>query len=117
MLDCVGTQALFVNSPAYLKPDGAVINIGMFEGIFALGCNMLLNKWLPTWLGGVPRRYLMFSSPPARDDVIYLARLIEEGRLRIPVDSVFSMEDAIRAYQRISTKRARGKVVVKVHSG
>jgi NADPH:quinone reductase-like Zn-dependent oxidoreductase len=89
----------------------------MFEGIFALARNVLLNTWLPTWLGGVPRRFIVFSTPPACDDVIYLARLIEEGRVRIPVDSIFNMEDAVRAYERIATKRARGKVVVKVHGG
>jgi NADPH:quinone reductase-like Zn-dependent oxidoreductase len=117
LLDCVGTQALFVNSPAYLEVDGAVINIGVFEGVFASARNALFNKWLPTWLGGVPRRYIIFSTPPACDDVIYLARLVEEGQLRIPVDSVFNMEDAVGAYERIATKRARGKVVVKIHGG
>lgn len=115
MLDCVGTQALFANSPAYLKPEGAVVNIGMLEGMYVTACNVLLNRWLPTWLGGVPRRYIMFSTPPSRDDAVYLARLVEEGRLRIPVDSVFEMKDAMSAYERIATKRARGKVVVKVH--
>ncbi|KAJ5383082.1 hypothetical protein N7517_000993 [Penicillium concentricum] len=115
LLDCVGTQALFANSPAYLKPEGALINIGMLEGTYVTTWNVLLNSWLPTWLGGVPRRYIMFSTPPSCDDAVYLARLIEEGRLRIPVDSVFEMKDAIRAYERIATKRARGKVVVKVH--
>ncbi|KAJ5827389.1 Polyketide synthase enoylreductase [Penicillium robsamsonii] len=115
LLDCVGTQALFVNSPAYLKPDGAVVNIGMLEGTYVTTWNILLNSWLPTCLGGVPRRYIMFSTPPSYDDAVYLARLIEEGRLRIPVDSVFQMKDAINAYKRIATKRARGKVVVKVH--
>ncbi|KAJ5144701.1 hypothetical protein N7448_002093 [Penicillium atrosanguineum] len=117
VLDCVGTQALFANSPAYLKANGALINIGALEGICVSTRNVLLNSWLPTWLGGVPRRYIMFSTPPARDDAVYLARLVEEGRLRIPVDSVFDMEDALRAYERIATKRARGKVVVKVHNG
>ena len=112
MLDCVGTQALFVNSPAYLKPEGAVINIGMLEGMYVTAFNVLLNSWLPTWLGGVPRRYIMFSTPPSHDDAVYLARLMEEGRLRIPVDSVFDMNDALQAYERIATKRARGKVVV-----
>lgn len=116
MLDCVGTQALFVNSPAYLKAEGAVVNIGALEGIGVTARNVLFNSWLPTWLGGVPRRYIMFSTPPARDDAVYLARLIEEGRVRIPVDSVFDMEDAVPPYERIATKRARGKVVVKVHS-
>lgn len=87
----------------------------MLEGVYVTVRNVLLNSWLPTWLGGVPRRYIMFSTPPACDDAVYLAHLIEEGRLHIPVDSIFEMQDAIRAYERIATKRARGKVVVKVH--
>lgn len=116
MLDCVGSQALFVNSPAYLKAEGAVVNIGVFEGVIATVRNFLFNSWLPTWLGGVPRRYIMFSTLPTRDDAVYMAHLIEEGRVRIPVDSVFDMQDAVRAYERIATKRARGKVVVKVRS-
>ncbi|KAK3307783.1 uncharacterized protein B0T15DRAFT_508315 [Chaetomium strumarium] len=117
ILDCVGSQALFVQSPAYLKPEGAVINIGALEGFARTAFSVLSNYWLPTWLGGVPRRYIMFSTPPRRDDAVHLTRLVEEGRLRIPVDSVFEMEDALRAYERIATKRARGKVVVKVRRG
>lgn len=87
----------------------------MFEGILASTRNILLNCYLPTWLGGVPRRYITFSTPPACGATIYIARLVEEGKLRIPVDSVYRMEDALQAYERISTKRARGKVVVKVY--
>ncbi|KAL2859154.1 NAD(P)-binding protein [Aspergillus pseudodeflectus] len=116
ILDCVGTQELFVHSPDYLKPDGGVVNIGMLEGIGVTVWNMLVNSWLPTRLGGVPRRYIGISSPPKRDDAIYLAHLIEQGRLRIPVDSVFPMEDALGAYERIATQRARGKVVIRVGS-
>jgi NADPH:quinone reductase-like Zn-dependent oxidoreductase len=114
VLDCVGTQALYVNSPAYLKPEGAVINIGFLEGIVKTAINVLANQFLPTWLGGVPRRYITFSTPPDRDAAVYMARLVEEGRIRIPVDSVFDMEDVVGAYERVATKRARGKVVIKV---
>ncbi len=114
MLDCVGTQALYANSPAYLKPDGAVINIGILEGILTTTWNMMLNRFLPTWLGGVPRRYITFSTPPTRDAAVYMARLVEEGRVRIPVDSVYEMEDVVAAYERVASKRARGKVVIKV---
>jgi NADPH:quinone reductase-like Zn-dependent oxidoreductase len=114
IFDCVGTQALYQNSPSYLKPNGMVINIGALEGVGSVACNMLFNTFLPVWLGGVPRRYVMFSTPPTRDDAIYNLHLIEEGQLRIPVDSVFEMKDAIQAYERIATKRARGKVVVKM---
>ncbi|RAL00781.1 NAD(P)-dependent alcohol dehydrogenase [Aspergillus ibericus CBS 121593] len=116
ILDCVGSQAIFAHSPAYLKPEGMVVNIGTLEGAWATTRNVLSNMYLPTWLGGVPRRYIMFSTTPTSDSAVYVAQLIKEGRLRIPVDSVFSMEDAVRAYERIATKRARGKVVVKVRN-
>ena len=36
------------------------------------------------------------------------------GSLKPNVDSVFAFEDVIKAYDRILTGRARGKVVVKV---
>lgn len=114
MLDCVGLQTLYINSPAYLKPDGIVINIGSMESTGATLKNWIFNTWWPTRLGGVPRRYVMFTTPPSKDDAVVLLKLVEEGKLKISVDSVFSMEDAIRAYERVATKRARGRVIVKV---
>jgi NADPH:quinone reductase-like Zn-dependent oxidoreductase len=107
-------QALYVNSPAYLKPDGMMINIGSMEASVATLKNFFFNIWWPTWLGGVPRRYVMFSTPPSKDDAVVLVKLVEEGKLKISVDSVFSMEDAIGAYERLATMRARGRVIVKV---
>ncbi|CAK7209390.1 hypothetical protein SBRCBS47491_000425 [Sporothrix bragantina] len=114
VMDCVGTQDLFVGSPGYLKADGALLNIGAVDGVAASMWNLLSNMFLPSWLGGVPRRYMFFSSPPLRDDAVYLAQLLGEGKLKVPVDSVFDMKDLLAAYERISTKRARGKVVIKV---
>lgn len=93
-----------------------MVNIGVLEGIYVTTFNILANKFLPTWLGGVPRRYITFSTPPTRDAGIYMTQLAEEGRIRFPVDSVYDMEDAVAAYERIATQRARGKVVIKVRS-
>jgi len=39
---------------------------------------------------------------------------MEEGKVRVLVDSVWEMEDLIKAYAHIGTKRAKGKVVIKV---
>jgi NADPH:quinone reductase-like Zn-dependent oxidoreductase len=114
ILDCAGIQALYSNSPAYLKPLGPVVNVGAFEGVFKTLGNWFVNTWCPIWLGGVPRRYIMFSTPPTVDSATYTARLIEEGKIRILIDSVWDMEDVVDAYARIATKRARGKVVIKV---
>ena len=36
------------------------------------------------------------------------------GKIRPLVDSVFAFEDTLKAYERLMSKRATGKVVVKV---
>ena len=114
ILDCAGIQSLYSNSPDYLKPSGPVVNVGVFEGVWMTARNWFTNTWWPKWLGGVPRRYIMFSTPPSKDSATYTARLVEEGKVRILIDSVWDMEDLVKAYARIATKHARGKVIIKI---
>jgi NADPH:quinone reductase-like Zn-dependent oxidoreductase len=114
ILDCAGIQSLYSNSPDYLKPSGLVVNIGIFEGIWTTARHWFSNTWWPTWLGGVPRRYIMFSTPISKDGTTHVARLVEEGKVRILIDSVWKMEDVVKAYARIATKRGRGRVIIKV---
>ncbi|KFY27712.1 hypothetical protein V493_03353 [Pseudogymnoascus sp. VKM F-4281 (FW-2241)] len=115
ILDCAGVQALYSHSADYLKPAGAVINVGALGDSYTVTFrNWFVNTWCPTWLGGVPRRYIMFSTPPTTEAATIIARLIEEGKVRILIDSVWEMEDLVKAYAWIGTKRARGKVVIKV---
>jgi len=47
-------------------------------------------------------------------DLNSLRDLIEEGKVKPVVDSVFAFEDTLKAYERILGKCAKGKVVVKV---
>ncbi|SPN96547.1 uncharacterized protein DNG_00070 [Cephalotrichum gorgonifer] len=115
IFDCIGVQSLFVQSPDYLKPSGVFINIGGVDSsIIKLLLNLLINAYLPRWLGGVPRHYVMFSTSPMKDDMTVISRLIDEGKVRVLVDSVWNMEDLVQAYAHIATKRARGKVVIKL---
>lgn len=118
ILDCAGVQALYTHSADYVKPAGMVINVGTLgDGVGATFRNWFANTWCPTWLGGVPRRYIMFSTPPTKEAATIIVRLMEEGKVRILVDSVWEMEDLLKAYSWIGTKRARGKVVIKVEQG
>lgn len=48
------------------------------------------------------------------EDLEDIRRMLEEGSLKSIVDSVWEFEDAIRAYERIMSNHARGKVVVRV---
>ena len=41
-------------------------------------------------------------------------KLAEEAKLKVPVDSVWKMEDAVKAYEITTSLRAKGKVIIAV---
>lgn len=55
-----------------------------------------------------------FIVEPERSHLIELARLVDEGRLRVEVAETFSLEDTAAAYEYGRTARRRGKVVIQV---
>ncbi|TBU35309.1 NAD(P)-binding protein [Dichomitus squalens] len=95
--EAVGTAdpALFVESEKYLK----------------FLWKVLLQ---PSWLGGTKRTWKLIFVVPTKKDLEAFAKLVEEGKVKPLIDSVFSFEDTLKAYERIKTDRATGKVVVKV---
>jgi NADPH:quinone reductase-like Zn-dependent oxidoreductase len=95
ILDCVGTQALYGQSAGYLKAEGVYINVGAFEGVaWTLWCWAKNLLW-PTFLGGTPRKYVMFSTMPSTEKAEKLAQMVDAGKLRVVVDSVFPMDDVL----------------------
>jgi NADPH:quinone reductase-like Zn-dependent oxidoreductase len=51
---------------------------------------------------------------PDHAGLLALADLVDEGRLRVAIDSVFPLADAAKAHERGETGRARGKIVLRV---
>jgi NADPH:quinone reductase-like Zn-dependent oxidoreductase len=121
VLDTVGIQDLHVHSPAYLKEKGLFLDVGVmavaptwraFLGLFAmLANNLVYPSFLPR---GVVRKYAFFSRSANEEDLRRIVELVEDGKLKVEIDSVWAMQDARGAYEVIDGKRARGKVVVKV---
>ncbi|KAH6869494.1 hypothetical protein B0T10DRAFT_418501 [Thelonectria olida] len=119
IVDCVGSQALYENSPRYLCPGGPLVNIGAFDlgdGILSQMFRWFMNSWRPTWLGGIPRPYILFSNTPNMPEVLTLVEMVEQGKLNVILDSEFAMEDLMKGYERVTSKRARGKVLIRVHA-
>ncbi|CDF33306.1 unnamed protein product [Chondrus crispus] len=52
---------------------------------------------------------------PGRKLLEQLAKLLKEGKLKAVVDSVYELEEGVKAVQHVAGGRAKGKVVVKVH--
>ncbi|KAH8824880.1 hypothetical protein DL96DRAFT_1611138, partial [Flagelloscypha sp. PMI_526] len=114
ILDTVGTQSLFLNSPSYLKPSGQYINVGNFEGVGLTIWRSFLNSWTPLVLGGVPRVYQFIAVDPKGEKAEVLGEMAKNRQLRVVVEEVFSFENVLQGYTRVTSRRARGKVVIQV---
>ena len=55
-----------------------------------------------------------FVVKPDRDQLVELARLAEEGAVRPAIDSVFPLDEARAAFERVREPGKRGKVVLEV---
>jgi len=55
-----------------------------------------------------------FVVEPDRDQLVELARLVDEGKLRPAIDSVFPLGDARAAFERVMGSGKRGKIVLEV---
>ncbi|KZP19520.1 NAD(P)-binding protein [Athelia psychrophila] len=115
ILDAVGLgdPALYAHSRAYLAPNGIYAHTGPEPSLKIF--SMIFHAFLrPAWLGGVRAKFKIFVLKGNKDDLYALKDLIQEGKLKPTTDSVFAFEDTLKAYDRLLTKRARGKVIVRV---
>ncbi|KDQ13347.1 hypothetical protein BOTBODRAFT_33668 [Botryobasidium botryosum FD-172 SS1] len=121
ILDCVGHHSLFVACPAFLKSEGVFVSIAVDTPempspleVLRIAANTLVDVFLPTWLGGTPRRFVFSRTPPARHRLLDSLRWAEEGKLKILVDSTHSSskDGVMAAYSRVMSGRAKGKVVI-----
>jgi NADPH:quinone reductase-like Zn-dependent oxidoreductase len=96
ILDTVGSQDLYEQSPSYLSPHGVYVNVGNIGVSTALTLwRWIKNSILPSFLGGVPRKFIQFSGIPTKEWGEKIASLAAEKRLHILVDSSFKLEDAL----------------------
>ncbi|KAJ4299057.1 hypothetical protein N0V90_004301 [Kalmusia sp. IMI 367209] len=68
-------------------------------------------------LGGGRRKYQFIMLKSKHEQLVQLAKWIEEGRIKVVIDSVWEYDDAPRAFERLKTHRAKGKIVVHVKKG
>ncbi|KAF7972645.1 hypothetical protein HWV62_17312 [Athelia sp. TMB] len=121
ILDAVGLDdpSLYLNSRSYLAPNGIYLSTGPMPS-FSLGgmrdmLSLIFHAYLrPRWLGGVPSAFKIFMLKHNREDLHEIKELIQEGKLKPAVDSVFAFEDTLKAYDRLMSHRAKGKVVIRV---
>lgn len=103
------TDRIFEESHQFLKPGGKFVQVA--------GTNMLFvakRAVLPGFLGGGKRPFGFFLTSNNTEQLGRLAKWMGEGKLKAEIDEVFKFEDAKKAYEKLRSERARGKIVVKV---
>ena len=84
----------------YLKESGPFVTAGIalreytLSNMFEIAYYMMLkNVLLPVWLGGVPRKYVRVTGVITAARLQELGDLVEDGKLKVVVDSVWDMVD------------------------
>ncbi|OJJ56086.1 hypothetical protein ASPSYDRAFT_92278 [Aspergillus sydowii CBS 593.65] len=100
VIDCAGRKAL-TDSWWALKEGGTIVSIFQPPGdVRPEGCEVEVRK------------ELFFIMEPVRKHLEAITRLVEEGKCRGLVDSVWPLERFQEAFQRVESGHARGKVVI-----
>ncbi|KAL9471124.1 hypothetical protein ACSS6W_009065 [Trichoderma asperelloides] len=123
IIDTLGHQSLYVNSPAYLVPSGTYSSVGIKPPDFSVPnflravWQMKLNEWWPVsrWLGGVGRLWRGVSMmEPTLEDRERIAEMLGGGKIRVVRDSVWPFDGVKEAYAKLGGLHASGKILVRV---
>ena len=113
-VDNVGTpEELYNASEFFLVPGAKFVQVGMSSSLASVG-RLAKNLLLPAFLGGGKRPYQFAHPTPVADDLKQLGAWLQDGSIKAVTDEVFDFDDAPRAFEKLKTGRAKGKIVVRV---
>ena len=114
VVDNVGTpDNLYKASSAYLTPSGKFVQIGVQNSLGGMK-TVTSNMLLPSFLGGGKNSFQMMMAKPSAEALEQMGEWFKDGKLKGMVDTVFEWEDAPKAFEKLKTGRAKGKIVVRV---
>jgi NADPH:quinone reductase-like Zn-dependent oxidoreductase len=84
------------------------------EGSLHTVVDLVMRFLWPGFLGGGKRKLQMLTVKGSRKDLEGIGEWMSQGKVRAVQDQVLRMEDAPKAFERLKTHHARGKIVVTV---
>lgn len=108
IIDCYGSQDLWLSCSDYLKPGMPFVTFGVapltstFASFVGAMCQTLSNVLWPRFLGGVDRPYTFVSAGAANPgDLEKLAEMVKDGKLKVVIDSSWKFENALKVSLKI----------------
>ncbi|OAP65248.1 hypothetical protein AYL99_01220 [Fonsecaea erecta] len=114
VVDNVGnSDKLYWQCHHFTSPKAKYVQVG--AGMSGHAVLQMVKKMLwPGFLGGGRRKFHMMMVSSDAAQLAEIARWMAQGKARAVVDEVVPFEDAPRAFEKLRTGHARGKVVVTV---
>ncbi|MCJ1476872.1 hypothetical protein MMC13_005541 [Lambiella insularis] len=113
-VDLVGDDnELYRQADRYLVEGGGYVQVAM-EMAWGSVATVAQNLLRPMWLGGGKRPWRPVGAEESRAHLERLAGWMSEGRVRAVIDETFAFDDVPKAYEKLKTGRAKGKIVVKI---
>jgi NADPH:quinone reductase-like Zn-dependent oxidoreductase len=113
IVDVAGTHSWRQNLRV-LVPGGTLVLTGMPAGNRLTGpMGGMARRWLTSRIGR-GRRLVFFVCKPNRPNLATLRELIEEGKVRAPVDRVYPLDELADALEAMGEGHTQGKLVVRI---
>ncbi|KAG2005114.1 hypothetical protein GB937_009072 [Aspergillus fischeri] len=110
VVDHIGLpEGLYSQSHAFLLPGKEFVQVGAVSML-----TFVRRVVRPGFLGGGRRKYVIFMLKCNKGDITTLGEWMQQGKLRVEVDSTYELEDAVKAFEKLRSGRARGKIIIHV---
>jgi len=125
IVDCVGGDDYFKAFKGALSHDGVYVTLVgntryLADSKMVDWTNVLevradyLVRQISNKLGAAENYHILTGSQLKSGDLAIIASLIEKKTVRVIIDSSYSLYDIVKAHERSETRRAKGKIVVRI---
>ena len=114
VVDNVGNDmSLYWKAHEYTRPGAAYIQVAGELSLHSISNGMKVKLW-PGFLGGGQRKREGILAQLRYGELKQIGDWMKEKKVKAVVDSRFTFEEAPKAFEKLKTGRARGKIVVEV---
>jgi alkaline phosphatase D len=106
---------MYSSSHNFLQPKGKFVQVGIYLSLGGIA-SMVSNMVRPEFLGGGKRKFEHVNVANKAQDFEQLAAWMAEGKIKTVIEQAFAFEDAPKAFEKLRTGRAKGKLIVNVNS-
>ncbi|KAK4954107.1 hypothetical protein LTR66_013576 [Elasticomyces elasticus] len=116
VVDNVGADPkLYWRCHEYTEPQAVYVMVGGTPS-FGFVVDMLKIMLWPGFLGGGKRKHVGFFAKPKSEELKQIGAWMKEGKVKAIIDQRFPFEQAPKAFEKLKTGRAKGKIVIDVAS-